>query len=144
MTDGCRDREDAVQPLRLIYPRWLRASPQSGFVASGDPLRLLGVRPEGEADLHPAGRHAGEAAQTQPQALPPRTLLEVCRVGIQKGRTVWRHTGHGHAQPEYQIPEFLLCRSGSSWYRCSTTASRGWGRGYIILFINRIWEFICV
>lgn len=36
------------------------------FVVSGDPLRLLGVRPEREADLHAAGRHAGEAAQTQP------------------------------------------------------------------------------
>lgn len=62
-----------------------------GFVASGDPLCLLGIRPERQADLHPAGRHAGEAAQTQPQAVPPGTLLEVCRVGIQKWRTMWRH-----------------------------------------------------
>lgn len=49
---------------------------------------MLGVRPEGEADLYPPGRHAGEAAQTQPQALAPRTLLEVCRVGIRKGTTI--------------------------------------------------------
>lgn len=52
------------------------------FVVSGDPVCLLVVRPEREADVHPAGRHAGEAAQTQPQAVPPRALLEVCRVGI--------------------------------------------------------------
>lgn len=52
-------------------------------VLSGDPVRLLGVRPEGQADLHPAGRHAGEAAQAEPQAVSPRTLLEVSRVGIQ-------------------------------------------------------------
>lgn len=49
----------------------------------GNPLGLLVLRPEGAAHLHPAGRHAGEAAQAEPQALPPRTLLEVCRVGIQ-------------------------------------------------------------
>lgn len=56
-------------------------------VLSGNPLGLLVLRPEGAAHLHPAGRHAGEAAQAQPQALSPGTLLEVCRVGIQDGST---------------------------------------------------------
>lgn len=54
-------------------------------VLAGNPLGLLVVRPEGPAHLHSAGRHAGEAAQAEPQALPPGTLLEVCRVGIQDG-----------------------------------------------------------
>lgn len=64
-----------------------------GSPPSGDPLRLLGVRPEGAAHLHPAGRHAGEAAQAEPQAVSPRTLLEVRRVGIQGGEGQRHGTG---------------------------------------------------
>lgn len=51
-------------------------------VCAGNPVCLLGLRPEGAAHLHPTGRHAGEAAQTQPETVPPWTLLEVCRVRI--------------------------------------------------------------
>lgn len=45
---------------------------------AGDPVRLLGFRPTGEAQLHPADGNAGEAAQAESTALPPWALLEVC------------------------------------------------------------------
>lgn len=45
---------------------------------AGDPVCLLGFRPTGEAQLHPADGNAGEAAQAEPAALPPWALLEVC------------------------------------------------------------------
>lgn len=45
---------------------------------AGDPVRLLGLRPAGEAQLPPADGHAGEAAQAEPAALAPWALLEVC------------------------------------------------------------------
>lgn len=74
-----------VPALSECMAQWVaRCIDSEWFVVSGDPLCLLGVRPERQAHLHPAGRHAWEAAQTQPQALPPWTLLEICRVGIQK------------------------------------------------------------
>lgn len=72
------DQDPSCSVCTALTPRCL--------AVSGDPLCLLGVRPERQAHLHPAGRHAGEAAQTQPQAVSPRTLLEVCRVGIQRRR----------------------------------------------------------
>lgn len=49
---------------------------------AGDPVHVLGVRPARAAHLHPAGGHAGEAAQAQQKALPPWTLLEVRWVRI--------------------------------------------------------------
>ena len=45
---------------------------------AGDPVRLLGLRPAGAAQLPPADGHAGEAAQAEPAALAPWALLEVC------------------------------------------------------------------
>lgn len=44
---------------------------------AGDPVCLLGFQPAGETQLQPADGHAGEAAQAEPQALPPWALLEV-------------------------------------------------------------------
>lgn len=46
--------------------------------SAGDPVRLLGLRPAGTAQLPSADGHAGETAQAEPAALTPRALLEVC------------------------------------------------------------------
>lgn len=54
---------------------------------AGDPVRLLGLRPAGEAQLPAADGHAGEAAQAEPEALAPRALLEVRRVSTPRSQT---------------------------------------------------------
>lgn len=49
---------------------------------TGDPFCLLVFWNKRQADLHPAGWYVGQAAETEPQALPPWTLLEVSWVCI--------------------------------------------------------------
>lgn len=49
---------------------------------TGNPVFLLVHRSRQQADLHPAGRHAGEAPKTQPTPVPPWALLEITRVRI--------------------------------------------------------------
>ena len=60
-----------------LAPCQLSCPPVASRLA-GDPVRLLGLRPAGAAQLPPADGHAGEAAQAEPAALAPWALLEVC------------------------------------------------------------------
>ena len=63
---------------QLCLPRSPPAlTPLMSALLAGDPVCLLGFRPAGEAQLHLADGHAGETAQAEPAALPPRPLLEV-------------------------------------------------------------------
>lgn len=77
-----KDKGQQFDPSRLqlnILDHILIPVPLS---PTGDSIFLLVHRSRQQADLHPAGRHAGEAPQTEPKALPPWALLEITRVRI--------------------------------------------------------------
>lgn len=59
--------------------------PNASVRPSGDPVHLLVHGVGRQAELHPAGGNAGEASEAEPQAVPPRTLLEELRVRVVGG-----------------------------------------------------------